>query len=112
MKDLRMERAQRGDLEMIVYLEKDVVRNSLDIWNLQHNDEMYELYVSRVGSDVKTHLGIYSTPEAVYVSLGGESSEAESLLPLVPHKVVLTADPKFRDLVTRMLKCDTIYPTT
>jgi ribosomal protein S18 acetylase RimI-like enzyme len=108
--DLRVERAQSGDLEVIAYLEREIVRNSFDIWNFQSGDKRYELFVSRVGGGIRTHLGIYSTPEAVYVSLGGEPSAAESLLPLVPHKAVVTMTSVFRDLITRMLEYDAIYP--
>lgn len=109
--DLQVERARENDSDAITYLEKEMVRNILDIWYLQRGDRRYELHVCRVGSEVRAHLGIYSCPEAVYVGLGGESYAAEVLLPLVPSKALLTVTPTLHDLVTRKLRFDAKYHT-
>src|SRR5487761_457825 len=106
----RAKRAVWGDPHAIAYLGRDIVRNVLDIWNFQRSDKRYQLYVCRAGNDVKSHLGIYTTPEAVYVSLGGEPNAAESLLEFVPEKAVLTAPVMLRHLVERVLRWDAIYP--
>ncbi len=58
---------------------------------------------------MKAHLSLYSSPEAVYVGLGGESDATEALLPVVPSKAVLTVTPALHDLVTRKLRYDAKY---
>ena len=72
--ELKVERVAKGDRDVIDYLGKDVTRNALDIWGLEHESEKYQLHVCRHGKDIRAHLSTYNTPEAVYVSLGGASS--------------------------------------
>ncbi|MDH2901377.1 MAG: GNAT family N-acetyltransferase [archaeon] len=107
--ELKVERVAKGDRDVIDYLGKDVVRNALDIWGLEHESEKYRLHVCRRGKDIKAHLSTYNTPEAIYVSLGGEELAADSLLSLVPTKAVLTTTKELGDLVKRKLKFDVIY---
>lgn len=108
-RDWRIELAQSDNVSVISYLEKDAIRNALNIWYLQRGEKGFELRVCRIGDEVKAHLSIYDTPEAVYIDLGGESSAARSLLHLVPSKAVLITTDELRDVVTRELKFDKIY---
>lgn len=107
---LKVEKISKSNLEIMDYLGKDVARNALDIWSLEHESDRYKLRVCRQGKDVKAHLGTYNTPEAIYISLGGVEEAAEALLPLVPTKAVLTTTNDLGDLVNRKLKCDAAYP--
>ena len=68
------------------YLEDDLVRNALDIWNLRFENERYELYVSRRDrTKIEAHVSIFYAPEADYVSIGGRG-EAITL-----HKIRMQA---------------------
>lgn len=107
---LRVERATSNEPAVLAYLEQNVVRNALDIWNLGREDDRYQLHVCRMGGRVKAHLSIYRTPEANYVSLGGAEVAAEALLQLIPRKAALTVAPELRGLVTTSVGYDTIYP--
>jgi len=107
---LRVERAWRNEVDVVAHLERDIVRNALDIWNLRHEDSRYELHVCRVGLEVKAHLSIYNAPEANYVALGGDGKAAGALLHLIPSKAVLTVPPDLRGLVAGKVRCDAIYP--
>jgi ribosomal protein S18 acetylase RimI-like enzyme len=103
------ERVRLEDPSTISYFEKGIFRNALDIWSLRRGDQRYELYVCRVGAQVKAHLSIYRSPEANYVDLGGDSCVAETLLPRVPYKAVLVTTPRLRDSAMRRLKCDAAF---
>ena len=105
----RTERVQHSDQDTISYLKQDIVHNALDIWYLQRRDKRYELYTCRVGSDIKAHLSIYRSPEANYVSLGGDPGGAEELLPLVPAKGILLAPLSLQGLVTQKFNRGTIF---
>lgn len=107
---LRVERARRNEADVVAYLERNIVRNALDIWNLGQEDSRYELHVCRVGLEVKAHLSIYNSPEANYVALGGDEKAAGALLHLIPSKAVLTVPPGLRGLVASKVRCDAIYP--
>ncbi len=107
---MQIEQAHSNDSDVIAYIEKDLIRNALDIWYLEHAVKRHELHICRVNGDVRAHLSMYNTPEATYANLGGELREAEALLPLVPKRAVLTTTETLGDLVTRKLNCDTIYP--
>jgi len=104
-----VERAREGDRDVIAYLERDLVRNALDLWYLRRKDRRYGFHVCRAGSEVRAHLGTYSAPEATYVGLGGESSAAELLLPLVPSRAIVTVPRELHDLVARKLKISATY---
>lgn len=106
---MRSEKVQGIDPDVISYLEKDMIRNALDIWYLQHADKRYELHVSRVNGEVRAHLSTYNTPEAIYTNLGGELKAAEELFPLVPSKAVLMTSMTLGHLVTSKLKYDVSY---
>lgn len=108
--ELKVERVAKGDRDVIDYLEKDIIRNALDIWGLAHESERYQLLVCRHGKDIKAHLSTYNTPEAIYMNLGGEELAAEALVSFVPTKAVVTTTNELSDLVNRQLKFDAIYP--
>jgi ribosomal protein S18 acetylase RimI-like enzyme len=85
------------------YLQHDLVHNVLDAWNLRFADKgRYELYVSRLkgGSEIWAHIGIFHSPEADYVSMGGR--HAEAVVPLVrlipPTAVVILPAHLFEPL--------------
>jgi ribosomal protein S18 acetylase RimI-like enzyme len=82
-----------ADSAVVSYLEKDLLHNAMDIWNLQSDDERYELYVSRAkgGAEIGAHIGIFHNPEANYVAIGGR--DAEAIVPLmrfIPPASVVT----------------------
>ena len=106
---MQIEHAQRSDLDVIAYLGKDLMRNALDIWYLQREEKGYELLVCRVDKEVKAHLGVYNTPEANYVTLGGDPAAAGSLITFVPSKAVLLIPVDLQELIIRNVKYDTIY---
>jgi ribosomal protein S18 acetylase RimI-like enzyme len=109
MVEIRVERASRDDSDAISYLETQLVRNALDIWNLSHEASEYVLYIGRIANRPLAHLGVYSTPEANYVDLGGIEEAAEPLLGLIPSKAVLTVTPELGSLVRRKLRVDAVY---
>jgi ribosomal protein S18 acetylase RimI-like enzyme len=108
--EAKVEQVSKANADVMTYFEKDLVRNSQEIWNLKRNSEEYELYVSRIGGEIKAHLGIYHSPEAIYMSLGGQFEAAGSLLSLVKQKGVLTTLPSLRELVASRLSYDAIFP--
>lgn len=95
---------------MIQYFESDEPRNVLDLWNLENEDRRYKLLVCRINGEVKAHLGTYDTPEAIYSSLGGETTSAEALIDFIPRKTILTTTRELGDLIGRRLKFDASYP--
>lgn len=106
---LRVERARRDEADVVAYLERDVVRNALDIWSLRRGDRRHELHVCRVAGEVEAHLSVYDSPDAKYAALGGERDAAEALLHLVPSKAVLTITPGLHELVASKLRYDKTY---
>jgi ribosomal protein S18 acetylase RimI-like enzyme len=109
LRDLQAERARNHDSDVISYLRDDIFRNALDLWHIDHSDSRYELYVCRVTDDVKAHLGLYRTPEAIYLSLGGEANAAKQLISLVPDKAVIITTSELLDMVRNEIKYDAIY---
>jgi ribosomal protein S18 acetylase RimI-like enzyme len=86
-------RADAIDSAVVSYLEKDLVHNAMDVWNLQSDDERYELYVSRTkdGAEIGAHIGIFHNPEANYVAVGGRDAETIApLLRFIPPTSVVT----------------------
>ncbi|HKW04793.1 MAG TPA: GNAT family N-acetyltransferase [Nitrososphaerales archaeon] len=63
----------------------------------------------RADGEVKSHLGLFDTPEAIYANLSGELAYAEGLISLVPSKGVLTAPVEFRELIENRLKADAVF---
>lgn len=96
--------------DVVSYLEKDQIRNVLDLWNLKNEHARYRLQVCRVMGEVKAHLGTYDTPEAIHSSLGGEIRAAKLLLDFIPKKTALTTTIELGDLVTGHLKHDAVFP--
>ena len=107
---VRVDRAARDEVDTIAYLGENVLRNALDIWNLEHEGGRYELNLSRVDDKIRAHLSIYRTPEANYVNLGGSEEPAEALLHLLPAKAVLTISPDFKGMIAKEVRYDAIYP--
>lgn len=101
-------RAAPEDTEAVAYLERDLVRNALDIWGLRHEGDRYELHLCRLDSSVAAHLSIFRA-EADYVALGGDEVAAEELLHLVPTKAVVTIPPHLRRLIVDRLRADAIF---
>jgi ribosomal protein S18 acetylase RimI-like enzyme len=94
--------ADAVDSDVVSYLEKDIVHNAMDIWNLRSDDERYELHVSRTkgGAEIGAHIGIFHNPEANYVAIGGR--DAEAIVPLMrfipPTSVVTLPAPLYEPL--------------
>ena len=107
--ELRLERVTHEKEEVTAYLQRNLVRNALDIWNLKHDLARCELYVCRAQGQVKGHLGIYHGEDAMYVTLGGTWRATEALLHKIPEKAVLTAPPRLGEIVTGRLKHDATF---
>lgn len=100
----------RREPSELAYLERDVVRNALDIWLLKRQDPRYTLHTWPAHSKAKAHLGIYNTPEAAYSSLGGEETGAEALVSMIPERTILTAPPSLLNLVESRIRNTKAYP--
>jgi ribosomal protein S18 acetylase RimI-like enzyme len=107
---VREERAAGNETNVLEYLERDIIRNALDIWIMRHDPSRYQLHLCRVNDEPKAHLGICETPEANYTSLGGTAEAASSLLHLIPSRGAITVAPNLSELVRNNLKYDIIYP--
>ncbi|MCL5067086.1 MAG: hypothetical protein M1368_01880, partial [Thaumarchaeota archaeon] len=59
---MRIEQAPRNDESVISYFEKDGIRNVLNIWNLEREENGFELHVCRIGDEAKGHISMYTTP--------------------------------------------------
>jgi ribosomal protein S18 acetylase RimI-like enzyme len=106
---LQVARATGGDPQIVSYLRQDIVKNALDIWGLERETQRFQLFVSREGNEIRAHLSIYDTPEAIYTSLAGDQNAAEPLFELIPPRTVLTTDNQLGELVIQKRKCDAIY---
>lgn len=104
-----VETVREPTADVLSYLQSNVVRNVLDIWSLTHERGRYELTVCRTGNEVKAHLGVYDAPEAKYTNLGGEIEAAETLLPFIPDKTVLTIPPDLGKLVSSKVTHGAVY---
>lgn len=89
-----VERVYSDDQEATAYLESDIARNALEIWELKFESDRFELYAVRDEGRTVAHLSNYHAPEADYVIVGGRATAILPLLSLVPPKavVILAAD--------------------
>lgn len=108
--ELRVERVATPREDVKAYLARNLVRNSLDVWNLEFEAARYTLHVCYIDGKVKGHLGIYLGDDAKYVSIGGTPRAAESLLGFVPKKAVVTVPPSLGAMIVRRLKHDAMFP--
>ena len=96
---------------MIAYLESDLYRTAMDIWNLRFESHHHEFYVVRDRGAIKAHLGIFHTPEADYVTLGGHDEAVGPLLTLIPGRaVVLVGPPAAFEAARPRMKPGIVYP--
>jgi ribosomal protein S18 acetylase RimI-like enzyme len=110
MVELKLERVASAERGVIAYLEKDLVRNALDVWNLKFAKSRYVLHVCSIDGNPSGHAGIYHGEDAVYVTLGGASKTVEALLHLVPKKAVITVPPRLGKVVTSRLDHGAVFP--
>jgi ribosomal protein S18 acetylase RimI-like enzyme len=105
-----LERVVVEEEEVVRYLEADLVRNALDIWNLKTKETRCELYVIRDADKIVGHLSIYHTPEADYVSASGkdEATIAE-VLGLFPEKCVATVGASLYGPIEKVRKPTAVY---
>ena len=106
----QIEHATRPNGEIMAYLKRNLVRNALDIWNLETRSARHDLYVCKVSGGIKAHLGIYSGEDAKYASLGGSERAVERLLGLIPPKAVITAPPALGSIINRTVRPVKVYP--
>jgi ribosomal protein S18 acetylase RimI-like enzyme len=108
---LQIELAKSGERAIVAYLQKDIVRNALDRWYFERSDNRHQLLVVRENGEIRSHLGMYDTPEATYCNFGGDLSFAEQLLLHLPKRCVLTASTDLFDFVHKeKIKFDSLYP--
>ena len=106
----RIERVTGHNSKVVAYLKRNLVRNALDVWNLETRSARYDLYVCKVSGGVEAHLGIYSGEDAKYVDIGGSERAVEKLLGLVPPKAVITAPPALGNIITHAVRPAKVYP--
>lgn len=108
--ELRVERVTAHDEGATAYLERDLVRNALDVWNLKNGIARYTLHACKDGGRIIAHLGLYKGEDAEYASLGGSEEAVKNLLDLVPSKAVITVPPALGEVVVSRTKPDKVYP--
>jgi ribosomal protein S18 acetylase RimI-like enzyme len=78
---------------------------------VKRESQRNELYVSRDDGAITAHLGIYHSPEADYVSIGGREDALDGLLPLVPERAVVLLTPKAFERVGDRLGSGRVHAT-
>ncbi len=107
---LRVEKITEERPDVISYLEKNLNRNALDIWNLRFENQRFELHICTDEQAIKAHLGIYRTPEASYVSVAGQKEAIQGAFSLIPGNAVVTVPPELYETVRDRIRFDAVYP--
>ncbi len=107
----KVERIRRPTDDVINYLQANLPANALDLWNLQHELNNLEVFVSRDQGRITGHLGIFHTPEADYASLSSDAPEvARLLLDGIPKSCVLILEPPLYKVIKDELRSHVVYP--
>jgi ribosomal protein S18 acetylase RimI-like enzyme len=103
------ERVYADDGDVIAYLESDINRCAIDIWNLRFESNHHEFYVARDRGTIRAHLGIFHAPEADYVTLGGHDEGVGRLLTLIPDRAVVLVPPAAFEAARPRMKPGIVY---
>jgi GNAT superfamily N-acetyltransferase len=107
----KVERVIQLSKEIAEYLQANLLANALDLWNLQHEPNNFELFVGRDQGRITGHLSIFRSPEAYYTSLASDAPDgAGPLLDLVPEKCVLIVEPGLYNSIKSIIQPHLAYP--
>ncbi len=107
----KVERVLQLTSDVTTYLQANLLVNALDLWNLEHEANNLELFMSRDQGRITGHLSIFRTPEADYTSLSSMAPEAAGvLLDLIPKKCVLILEPALYESIKNVIQPHVVYP--
>ena len=107
----KVERALQLTKDVAAYLHANLISNALDLWNLEHETNNFELFVCRDHDRITGHLSVFRSLEADYTSLSSTTAYgAGALLNLVPTQCVLIVEPGLYESIKRIIPSHVVYP--
>jgi ribosomal protein S18 acetylase RimI-like enzyme len=107
----KAERILQPTREAIIHLRSNLLANALDLWNLEHEPNNFELFVSRDQDRITGHVSMFHAPEASYVAMASTNPQGVgALLDLMPRKCVLIIGPGLYDSIKDNIPSHVVYP--